>query len=568
MTTNYHVPMSGVDVASPINFNSRFSDLDSAITNIGNSSANSIQVTVGEGVAVRQAGFIDLDDGLGYLLDADSATPKAGTIRGFWTSTEIATATGTLQISGLMSGFAGLTAGEPVYVDTVAGTITQTRPSPASGGSQIAIMQMGIAVSTTEILIRPLPVQYQKRNALSDTDTLSISHHGDTNGYRRNIWAYITETVAGTETEGYTDSNQDSDVVLRSTVVATYTTDKCVGGTATASSHQVTSTTYSADKAFDNIDAIANSWVSSVDPSTTPQWIEYEFLSAVEIRRMRLMVTSLLEARGPADFEFQSYNGSSWDTIGSAQSSITWSASVYQDFDLPSSTARTRWRVYITASQAGEVDCILTEIEMLEAATYSADLDKLAQTFTLSGSTDIASVGLWLKKVGSPTGTATVRIETVSGSDPTGTLADSAATITFSESGLGTSYAEKLLTFASEFTLGAGTYAIVLSTDRATSGTDYIIWGADGSAPSYAGGDMRSEASAVWSAESKDAVFSVYEPGITHPSRVSVDWWSSTYADMVNRYGDGSGNSLSSQTTFKCVRTAGFDDITVVVELP
>jgi hypothetical protein len=47
-----------------------------------------------------------------------------------------------------------------------------------------------------------------------------------------------------------------------------------------------------------------------------------------------------------------------------------------------------------------------------------------------------------------------------------------------------------------------------------------------------------------------------------------VDWWGSALADMVNRYGDGSGADLTTKTTFKCKAAAGFSDVTIVVELP
>lgn len=565
MTTNYHTPMSGADLPlALISWNTRFSDLDSAITGLANGNSNTVSVTLGESVSIRQAGYIDLSDNEGYLLDADSASPKAGAIRGFWTATASSGASNTLQISGVLDGFTGLTVGEPVYVDTTSGAITQTRPSPSSGGTQIAVMQMGIALSATEVLVRPLPIQYQKRDAMADTDTMSVVHHGDTNGYLRKIFAYITETVSGAAAEEYTSGNQDSDVSLRDRAVATYGSDETTGGTASASSEFSGSTT--ADLGFNG--NTGNRWSSSAGGA---QWLKYQFGSSATktIRRYTIRHYSAANINNaPDSWTFEgSNNDSDWTVLDTISSEPAWTAGEQRTYNIDNSTAYEYYRLNFTATEGGSLYQI-SDVEMFEAATYTDGDDKLAQTFTLSGSTDIASVGLWLKKVGSPTGTATVRIETVSGSNPTGTLADAAATITFAESGLGTSYAEKLLTFASQFTLAAGTYAIVLSTDRAASESNYIQWGADGSSPSYAGGDMRSELSSTWSAESKDAVFSVNEPGATHPSRVSVDWWSSSYADMVNRYGDGAGASLDSQTTFKCVRSAGFSDITVVVELP
>jgi len=175
-------------------------------------------------------------------------------------------------------------------------------------------------------------------------------------------------------------------------------------------------------------------------------------------------------------------------------------------------------------------------------------------------------VSLWLKTVGSPTGTVTARIETTSAGVPTGTLADANATLSFSESSLAASYAAKFGSFANSFSLAAGDYAIVISTSRSASETDYIHWGADGSAPSYAGGAMYTYAGS-YSAASKDAVFTVHEASILNPSWTKVGWWSSTFADVVNRYGDSAGSDLDTKTVFKCLKTAGLDDVTVDVVL-
>lgn len=137
--------------------------------------------------------------------------------------------------------------------------------------------------------------------------------------------------------------------------------------------------------------------------------------------------------------------------------------------------------------------------------------DKLAQSFQIGSASNITGAKLYLKKVGAPTGTMTLRIETDNAGDPSGILADANATITFTEASLTTNYVLETFAFAATFSLASGTsYWLVLSTTRATSTTNYVLWGADASAPSYASGEMKSEAAAAWSAESKDACFQVY----------------------------------------------------------
>jgi hypothetical protein len=140
---------------------------------------------------------------------------------------------------------------------------------------------------------------------------------------------------------------------------------------------------------------------------------------------------------------------------------------------------------------------------------------------------DCTTLKLWLKKVGSPAGTMTVRLETDDNGNATGTLVHANATATLAESGLGTSYGWATFTFTS-FSMPAGIkYHIVLSTSRAASSTNYVLWGADGSAPAYADGEMKALVNATWEAESKDACFEL--SGTRNSTRaltgVADDYW-------------------------------------------
>jgi hypothetical protein len=496
-----------------------------------------------------------------YKMDADASGPKAGTIRGFVDGVTLIGNTANLVIGGLMDGFSGLTAYNAVYAASTAGTVTQTRPSPSVGGSQIMVAELGFAVANDTVFVRPRAIQYQKRNSMVLDDTLTIQHHSDENGYRRDIWAYITEAVAGAVIDSYASANQDANVSLSNQSVATYGTDQCSGGTALGN---MTDSGGLAG-AFDNSAATAAQKLSS----TTGQ-IGYDFGSGVTkaIRQYTMQhSSSLATTQAPKDWTFQySSDNSNWTTVDTQTNQTGWSASEKRTFQFTSAISARYWRINISANN-GATNVSVAEVEMMEASTYTTGPSKLAQTFTLSTTQTIASLGLWLKKVGSPTGTVTVRIETTSAGTPTGTLADANAAATFSESVLGTSYAEQAVTFSTSFSLVAGTYAIVISTSRSASEFNYIQWGADASSPGASGGAMYSY-SGSWSAESKDAVYYIYTTGTSHPSRVSVNWWSASSADMVNRYGDGSGADLSTKTTFKCARSGGFTDITVVVELP
>ena len=632
-TTNYHNSLTQEDSGSLIPINQRFANLDAAIASVASVAAGLLNVVAGQGIAENDAVYISRDDGKAYLLDNDALTPNIAFIRGFATQTVISGGNINVQIADLLDGFSGLSPLQPVYVGSVAGTITQARPVPAKSGGQIAIVQLGIAWSATQVLIRPMPVQYHLRDEMSEDDELSIVHHyDDASAPLRQIWAYITETATGVTAQSYASANQDSDmplrngVAIRDKITSWWDLDEVAGGRADASgsnnltdNNTVTFTTGKKGNAADF--TRANSEYLSVADNSTLDAGDIDLTLGCWVKLDSKPASMGIMGKWDGDTEYILYYNTSSDrlqfivndgsgntlvnadTLGSPSTGtwyfiMAWHDEANDTINIQVNNGGVDSEAHSTGIKVGTGTFTLGRFSasnyfdgQIDSPFLAKDLftsdektwlyndgagrsyhetvnrDKLSQTFTLASETDIASVGLWLKKVGSPTGTATVRIETVSSGDPTGTLADAEASITFAESTLGTSYAEKLLTFTSEFTLPAGTYAIVLSTNRTASSINYIEWGADGSSPSYASGEMLSEQDSSWEAESKDAVFSIYQPGVVNVGRISVDWWSSSHADIVNRYGDGAGIDGDTKTTFKCTRVAGFDDVTLVVEV-
>jgi hypothetical protein len=561
MAVSYN-PFSGADLPLTLAaFNTRFQSVEDyflALVGSGAATQTTLEAIAGEGLGNRAPAYINLSDNKIYQMDSDAAGPKAGTIRGFVDGTTTIGNTATLVIAGLMDGFSALSGIAPVYVGTVAGTITQTKPSPSSGGSQVMIAEMGISIASDTLIVRPRPIQYQKRDDLALNATLSVQHHSDDRGYLRQIWAYITESETGAALASYASSNQDSGPSLQGNVPLTYGADQTSGGTATGS------TTFAGTAASNAFDGNTGTrWVTN---SVTTGWIRYQFAASKVIRKVRILPEPSFTARAPKDFTIEGSNdGSAWTVVATYTGETTWTTSVYNDYTFPNATTYTYWRINCSANNGDSTFFSVNEIEMMEGATYEA-YEKLSQTFNLGSTSTVAGLELYLKKVGSPTGTITVRIETVSAGSPTGTLAHANATTTLAESSLTTSYAQVPISFSS-FSLASGDYAIVLSTSRSISDLNYVLWGADGSSPGYASGEMKTYAPSSWSAASKDAIFSVIAVGTTHPENINVDWWGSTLADMVNRYGDGAGAETTTKTTFKCKRSAGFDDVTIVVEL-
>jgi hypothetical protein len=477
-------------------------------------------------------------------------------------------ATATLVIGGPMNGFTGLTAWQKVYVGSTAGSVTQTRPYAIFGAGQKMIAEMGFATATDTVFVRPLPIAYQNRQAFDDNDTLTITHHADEVGYIRKVEALFTEPSA-ISGASYASSNQDSEVALEGatgsggtvTITASGSTNR-IGDTTgverwQSQSFLVVNAGILSQFTFE-LDPNAGSPTGNLtweicsdnagDPGTvlatgthTPTANATNTVTVTGANRIFLTATTywlVLKAAAQS-------SGVGYVWQASAASSYADGVSKY------SADSGSSW-----TANAGDCQMAVTTLALTTG-------EKLTQTFNLAATATISHVGLYLRKFGSPTGTITVRIETISAGNPTGTLAHANATITLDEADLTTALAETLVTFE-DFSLASGDYAIVLDTDRASSTSNYVTWGSDGSTPGYAGGEMKTYAAAAWSAASKDAIFTVYYP---NPQPVGVDWWSSSFADVVNRYGDGSGADLSTKTIFKNLRDTGFSDLTVVVEV-
>ncbi len=186
-STNHHVPLSGVENIDSATLNAIFSALDSAIV------SGSIEGTAGEALSERDIVYL-ASDGEWYQVDADDATPAVGHWRGFVTESGgiASSGSGSIAVSGIVDGFTGLTAWSLVYGGTTAGGYTQTRPVASDGGGQVAIVPMGLAISTTEVYVSPAPVIYVRRETLADDATLTIVHQSDAQTRKRRVRAYVS----------------------------------------------------------------------------------------------------------------------------------------------------------------------------------------------------------------------------------------------------------------------------------------------------------------------------------------------------------------------------------------
>jgi hypothetical protein len=148
-----------------------------------------------------------------------------------------------------------------------------------------------------------------------------------------------------------------------------------------------------------------------------------------------------------------------------------------------------------------------------------------SQGFQVDSDGKVGYISLWLKKVLVPTGTLTVSIQTDAAGLPSGTNVTNGVSTTVTATDLSTSYGWINFFFFIPPSLTAATqYHMVLKRSVADDATNYVIWGADASAPGYAEGtgEVYKLSTTTWSSEATDHAFCVYKDG----------WIWSAYSDI------------------------------------
>lgn len=194
----------------------------------------------------------------------------------------------------------------------------------------------------------------------------------------------------------------------------------------------------------------------------------------------------LAQAAIPASGTFEIYAGASDGKVYLWDGATTWT----EVFD----TRRLTW---FDTTSVGDTDHIVGDTGGTETAQ--------AQSFQLAATTKVKAISLRLKKNAGTPGDITVRVETNNAGDPSGTLADAAATGTITAFST-TSYDWVTVTFATAFSLTASTtYWIKLTTAAAANDNNYA-WHADASSPTYTSGNAShsSDGGSTWAADTGD----------------------------------------------------------------
>lgn len=190
-STLNHEPLTGTENLSHTNLNSIFDDLNAGAVDA------TVEGTAGAALSELDFVFLDEDDLKWYPIDTDATGGvKCGQWKGVVVeSGGIASAgTGTIKLFGLVDGFSGLTAWGILYASTTAGSYTQTKPDITDGGGQVALVELGFAVSTSQIFFFPGDAVYAERETLADDAELTIEHETDDRGRRRRVLAYVGDS--------------------------------------------------------------------------------------------------------------------------------------------------------------------------------------------------------------------------------------------------------------------------------------------------------------------------------------------------------------------------------------
>jgi len=146
----------------------------------GSSDPSDLTVTAGEALSERDF-VVVRDDGKAYKWIAaptnSSSYENTGLVRGVVTSTSIAlNASGTMRVSGQVTGFSGLTAWEPVFVDDgTPGLITQTPPDITSQ-VRTDIVPVGYATDVDTIFVERSEITCVLRDSLLDNASIFLHH--------------------------------------------------------------------------------------------------------------------------------------------------------------------------------------------------------------------------------------------------------------------------------------------------------------------------------------------------------------------------------------------------------
>lgn len=247
---------------------------------------------------------------------------------------------------------------------------------------------------------------------------------------------------------------------------AAYAEVSYTGITATASSDN--SGANPASNAFDG--DLGTSWISD---NGYPHWLKCQFPTAKTLAAYTVIPLVALNYY-PTAWTFEgSNNDSDWDTLDT-QTGQSIKNGYARTYAIASPASYLYYRLTVTGSGAPSY-VGLRELDLHESVPAQTELD---QEFILTDSAiEPTHIDLFLRRVGSPSGTLTVNIETDGTFGPSGSLISASATGTAQESAVSTAGGWVRFAFAGSVSIDTLTYYhIRLSSSSSESTTNYIEW--------------------------------------------------------------------------------------------
>lgn len=217
----------------------------------------------------------------------------------------------------------------------------------------------------------------------ASTDNVGVTGYqvfrGSTQIATTTTTSYSNTGLAASTTYSYTVKAFDAaNNISGSSNTATATTQPNAGYTletgGTASANAFYDSNNQPQYAFDGSITNQLGWGNT---GSLPSWLEYDYPTAKVITRYRMYVASNqlggwgLEDYNPKTWQFQGSNGTTWVTLQSVPDGAL-TMNQWAQFDVPNTTAYTKYRIYITASE-NDTYTHITEMELYSGGGGTGD---------------------------------------------------------------------------------------------------------------------------------------------------------------------------------------------------
>lgn len=186
-------------VTAPISKSIGNAAADEALNLSFDTTNHGFDVTVVAGENITALDFVALDptdSNKAYRIISTSTT-HYGRLRGIALSSATTGQSFNVRLAGPVPGFSSLSVGSDYWIPSSAGAPSATNPNPSAGGSQVAKIWAGHALSATVMWYQIRPIRYAQRASLTNNSSFTITlAPNESPAYIRRYWA--TVNISGT----------------------------------------------------------------------------------------------------------------------------------------------------------------------------------------------------------------------------------------------------------------------------------------------------------------------------------------------------------------------------------